>query len=179
MRKNNLQKQESGFTLVEMMVVIAIIALLATILFSSYAIYMEKARISAMFHNGYEIRRTLFLFYNNNARFPRNREEALDVIRNKLQPHNLAYPWLHTTILDNRVYTKSCYKPIPAGSDMPTGYIWLWPLPNKTLTNNAAKAFFPVVKEIPYDTNCPNAPEGTKYFIAITSTQVLIVAEEE
>ncbi|GEM_PF-2227654 len=179
MRKNNLQKQESGFTLVEMMVVIAIIALLASILFTSYALYMEKVRITAMFHNGYEIRRTLHMYYNDHGRFPVDRNDAINILKSQMAPHNLPYPWLHTTILDNRVYTKSCYKPIPAGSDMPTGYIWLWPLPNKTLTNKAAKAFFPVVKEIPYDTNCPNAPEGTKYFIAITSTQVLIVAEEE
>jgi len=172
-------KAERGFTLIEMMVVIAIIALLASILFGSYAIYMEKARISAMFHNGYEIRRTLFLFYNDNSRFPKDRDEAIAVLREKLQPYNLAYPWLHTTILDDRVYTKSCYKPIPAGSDLPTDYVWLWPLPKRTLTEQAAKAFFSIVKEVPYDTNCPNAPEGTKYFVAITSTQVLIVAEEE
>ena len=175
----NKESSERGFTLIEMMTVITIIALLASILFGSYALYMEKARITAMFQNGYEIRQTLHMFYNDNARFPIDRDEAMDILRTHMAPHNLPYPWLHTTILDDRVYTKSCYKPIPAGSDLPTDYVWLWPLPKRTLTEQAAKAFFSIVKEVPYDTNCPNAPEGTKYFVAITSTQVLIVAEEE
>ena len=179
-RKNNrLQYSDSGFTLIELMVTIAIIAALASILFMYYAIYVEKARITTMFHNGYEIRRALHIYYNEKARFPIDRDEAMDVLRKELKPYNLPYPWTNTTILNEEVYTKSCYYSLPAGSDTPTDYIWLWPLPNRKNTINAALQFFPTVKQVPYNTTCPNAPEDTKYFITITSTQVLIVAQDE
>lgn len=179
-RKNNRsQYSDSGFTLVELMVTIAIIAALASILFMYYALYVEKARITAMFHNGYEIRRALHMYYNENARFPLDREEAMDVLRGELKPYNLPYPWTNTTILDEEVYTQSCYYSLPTGSNIPTDYIWLWPLPNRINTIQAARRFFPTVKQIPYNITCPNAPEDTKYFITITSTQVLIVAQDE
>ncbi len=170
-------KKPTGFTLIELMVVIAILSILAALLFSSYAVYMEKARITAMFHNGYEIRRTLAIFYNDHGRFPVSRDEAIEVISKNLMPHNIPYPWNGTTILDEDIYTKSCYKAIPEGSSMPSDYVWLWPLPNRKITNYAARTFFHVVVEIPYDITCNNAPAGTQYFIAVTSSTVLVVGE--
>jgi len=178
-KTNGLKYGNSGFTLIELMVTIAIIAALVSILFMYYALYVEKARITAMFHNGYEIRRALHMYYNENARFPLDRDEAMDVLRRELRPYNLPYPWTKTTILNEEVYTKSCYYSLPAGSSMPTDYIWLWPLPNRKTTTKAAERFFPTVKQVPYNVTCPNAPADTKYFITVTSTQVLIVAEDE
>ncbi len=176
-KTTNILYTQSGFTLIELMVVIAIIAILASLLFSSYALYMEKTRLTVFFHNGYEIRREFAMFYNDHNRYPLNREEAIGIIKSNLVPYNMPYPWKHTTILDPDIYTKSCYKAIPAGSDMPQDYIWLWPLPNRSLTKTAIKMFLPQAVQIPYDTTCENAPEGTEYFMAITSTQVLLVGE--
>ena len=162
-----------GFTLIELMVSVAIVGVLLAILFPAIAFATEKARITAMFHTGYEVRRTLMIYYNHHGYFPKDRDEAIQVLNDNRAPHNLPYPWKHTTILDPEIYTHSAYYPYP-DSVAPQDYVWCWPLPDTSITKMAIKMFFPVVVEIPYSVDC-ETDTGASYNIAITSTQVLIV----
>jgi len=155
------------------MVAVVVIAILTAMLFPAIAFATEKARLTAMFQTGYEVRRTLMLYYNNHGYFPRNREEAIQVLRESLAPHNLPYPWKNTTILDPEIYTRSAYYPYP-NSIAPQDYVWCWPLPDRPITKRAIQLFFPVVVEIPYPVDC-ESDTGAEYNIAITSTAVLIV----
>lgn len=59
-----------GFTLVEMMIVTAIIAILAVSLYPSLSLYIERSRDAARTSNIKDISSAVAAFYADNERFP-------------------------------------------------------------------------------------------------------------
>lgn len=65
------QNKEKGFTLIELMIVVAIIGILAAVAIPAYMSYIQKSRVTAMVFPGmHSIETNLGLFYATNQRFP-------------------------------------------------------------------------------------------------------------
>jgi prepilin-type N-terminal cleavage/methylation domain-containing protein len=69
----NIRSQ--GFTLIEVMVVVAIIGILAAIAFPSYRTYVIKAQVSEALLEIGKVKTDLSVFYSLNGRFPVNATE--------------------------------------------------------------------------------------------------------
>ncbi len=65
-----------GFTMVEMLITIALIGILATFVASLYAYARAKARALRCFHNQQQIARALVGFYSDKGRFPEDAPET-------------------------------------------------------------------------------------------------------
>ena len=59
-----------GFTLIELIVVIAIIGILATIIYPSFSGYLAKGRNSRAFSNARAIKQKIDLIYNDTTSYP-------------------------------------------------------------------------------------------------------------
>ena len=66
----------NGFTLIELMVVIAIIGTLAAIAIPNYIAYREKARLASVISDFKHIETSVFAFTADNGRFPDTLAEA-------------------------------------------------------------------------------------------------------
>jgi len=69
-------KNEKGFTLIELMYVVAIIGVLAAIAIPQFARYRQKALNAEGYVLGGEIRKEIMDFYSHTGRFPKNNSEA-------------------------------------------------------------------------------------------------------
>jgi len=66
----NIQKKQQGFTLIELMIVIAIVGILAAIALPAYQDYTVRAKISEGMANLAEAKTTIAEFYSANNRMP-------------------------------------------------------------------------------------------------------------
>ncbi len=66
----NIQKKQQGFTLIELMIVIAIVGILAAIALPAYQDYTVRAKVSEALANLAEAKTTIAEYYSANNHFP-------------------------------------------------------------------------------------------------------------
>lgn len=69
-------KNQNGFTLVELLTVVSIIAILAAIAIPQFSAYRERAYTSEGYVLGGDIRKDIQEFYDHTGRFPKDNAEA-------------------------------------------------------------------------------------------------------
>jgi general secretion pathway protein G len=75
--RNVQQRIAQGFTLIELMVVLAVLAILASIVVPRYLDRVEEARETVLRQNLSGLRATLDQFYRDKARYPTSLEELV------------------------------------------------------------------------------------------------------
>jgi general secretion pathway protein G len=75
--RKNLPKRSLGFTLIELMVVLAVLAILASIVVPRYLDRVEEARETVLRQNLIGLRTSLDQFYRDKARYPNSLEELV------------------------------------------------------------------------------------------------------
>ncbi len=71
-----MKKSQHGFTLVELMLVVAIIAILASIALPAYTSYAIRAQIAEGLHLTGPIKYAIAQYYNDNGVFPVDNDDA-------------------------------------------------------------------------------------------------------
>ncbi len=72
----NIQKKQQGFTLIELMIVIAIVGILAAIALPAYQDYTVRAKVSEAMVTLAEAKTTIAEFYSANNYFPASAANA-------------------------------------------------------------------------------------------------------
>ena len=75
-----------GFTLIELIVVMAVIALLATIVAPRYLMQTDRAREAVLRNNLKETRDAIDKFYTDHGRYPQSLKELVDARYLKMLP---------------------------------------------------------------------------------------------
>lgn len=73
------KKISSGFTLIELMIVVAIIGVLAGIAIPAYSDYLKRARVAEMLAKAAEIKTSLTEYYNSKNVFPTVAQSSIQV----------------------------------------------------------------------------------------------------
>jgi type IV pilus assembly protein PilA len=71
-----MKKIQQGFTLIELMIVVAIIGILAAIAIPAYSDYTERAKVSELVTLGSACKASVSEYYQAQGRFPANNDEA-------------------------------------------------------------------------------------------------------
>lgn len=74
--QKHINKAQQGFTLIELMIVVAIIGILAALAIPAYQDYTIRSRVSEAFHLASGAKTAVAEFYNSNANFPSSNSSA-------------------------------------------------------------------------------------------------------
>lgn len=104
---NSIIKKTKGFTLVELMVVVSIIGILASIAIPQYSAYINRAKVTEAISLGIEVQRSVSNFYKEQGRFPSSNKDlgiasAKQFIGNHISGIEVEDGAIHITF-DNKV----------------------------------------------------------------------------
>lgn len=68
--------KQSGFTLIELMIVVTIIGILASVSFPAYGVYTRRAEVVDGLHLSSGVQKEIDEFYKDTHRFPQNNHQA-------------------------------------------------------------------------------------------------------
>lgn len=126
-------KNERGFTLIELMFVVAIIGILAAIAIPQFSSYRRKAFDAEGYILGAEIRKDIMEFYSHTGRFPDNNKEAGIAEPGNIRGKYVESITVHEGAMDVKFYDSTGTKyeiltarPAIMEEDQTSSIVWLW-----------------------------------------------------
>ena len=91
-----MPSKNHGFTLIELMMVVAIIGILAAVAIPTYSDYLKRAKVSEAFILASSLTKTIADYYSHHGKLPKNNEDA-----ELPEPENLAGQYVKSLQIEN------------------------------------------------------------------------------
>ena len=144
--------KNKGFTLIELMIVVAIIAILAAIALPAYQDYAKRARVSEALSLSTYAKYAVTEFYSTQSRWPVDNSEAL-----VMNANDITGKGVDSVAVDNGVIKITTSQRIVSG-----GELWLTPIADGSDVTQATPG-----------TALPQPQSGTQTTVAVGSVQWL------
>lgn len=119
----NRRRQQAGFSLIELIVVVTIIGILASVAITNVKFAQRKAREAALRDNLFEMRKAIDNFYADKQRYPSNLEELVPNYLRRIpkDPLTDAVDW--EEVMDNPTDPEAMGDPDPEAASQGPGVI--------------------------------------------------------